>query len=95
MKNKCLTEVTLPSLYDEPEPTEVGDLREGEGVASAAASTRVSLSESEDDLLTTLMQAIVGFAETPSWSGSAQAAPLTNTRAALTLAGAPVTNTSL
>ena len=68
-----LTEVDLSSLYDEPEPTAVGDLREGEGVACAAASTKVSLNESEDDSLTTMMEASIGSAETPNWSGNAQA----------------------
>ena len=45
----CLSEVALFHLStDEPEPTEVGGLREGASAACAAASTGVSLSESED-----------------------------------------------
>ena len=68
---------------------------EGEGVARAAASTRVSLSESEDDSLTIMMEPIIDSAETPSWPSSAQAASLTNTPTTLTLAVVPAANATL
>ena len=57
--------------------------------------TRVSLNESEDDSLDAMMEAFIDSAETPNWSGNAQATSLTNTLTTLTLAGVPVTNTIL
>ena len=50
-----------------------------------AAPTMVSLSETED-ASTTTMETLTESIETPSWSSSAQAASLTNTLTALTLA---------
>ena len=45
--------------------------------------------------LVTTMETLIDSIETPSWSSSAQTASLTNTLTALTLAGVPVTNTTL
>ena len=64
------------------------------GAACAVASTRVSLSETEDETITTLETMQESFA-TGDWAGSAQVAALANALAALTLAGALVTNTSV
>ena len=55
--------------------------------------TMVSLSETEDESPT--METCTELTETPSWSSSAQAASLSNTLTALTLAGVPVVDTDL
>ena len=50
------------------------------------ASTLVSVSETEDESVTTV-ESLIDSVETPSWSSSAQAASRTNTLTALALAG--------
>ena len=64
------------------------------GAACAVASTKVSLSESEDESFASL-ETITESLETPDWAGSAQVAALTNTLTALTLAGVPIIKTSV
>ena len=56
--------------------------------------TMVSLSETEDESITT-MESLIDSVETPSWSSNAQMASLTNTRTTLTLAEIPVANATL
>ena len=67
---------------------------EPSGAACAIASTKVSLSESEDETPATL-ETITESLGTPDWVGSAQVAALTHTLTALSLAGVLVTSTSV
>ena len=69
-------------------------LSEDESAARVVVATLVSLSETEDEPTTT-METHKERVETPKCSSSAQDASLSNTLTALTLAGAPVTNTDL
>ena len=83
-----LTEVALSALRE----SLAGPQARGSGAACAAASTRVSLSESEDETLA-ILETSTESMETPNWAGSAQVAALTNTVTALTIAGVLATNT--
>ena len=86
------TEVAPFALQDTQDEQQSRGLGEPSGAACAAASTKVSLSESEDATLATLAT-ITEYLETPDWVGSAHVAALTNTLTDLTLAGVLATNT--
>ena len=81
-----LGEVAMSSL-------EQGEIPYGRGGAACAASTRVSLSETED-VLSEEVSSLLTRKETPSWMSSAHDASLCNTLTALTLSGVPVTHTT-
>ena len=85
-----LIEVTLSALQELQYQTERSGSGELVGAACAAASSKVSLSESAEKTPATL-ESMADDMETPSWSGSAQVAALTNTLTALSLAGVLVT----
>ena len=89
-----MAQVALSSAQEEMAPEETSGLVEGESAASVVAPTMVSWSETEDESTTT-METLMDSVEVPIWSDSAQTASLTHVFTALTLAGVPVTNTTM
>ena len=79
----------LPAAAD----TETKEMEAAPGGAACAASTRVYLSETEDEL-SEEVSSLLTSKETPSWTSSAHDASLCNTLTTLTLSGVPGTNTT-
>ena len=87
-ENTCLREVALSSVEPEESSAAQGS------AACAARESLVDLSEREEE--PQVAQATCAeVLPQPDWTESAQSASLTNTLAVLTLAGVPVTNTTL